>query len=85
MHSVLVQTTQTLGRLLLMRLHLEVRTKFPNLAWHCSRVEVRTRVNKTETDTPEEPEVQVFLCDRWLRAEDGPVELRSGKCKKCLC
>lgn len=25
--------------------------------------------------------MQLFLCDRWLRAEDGAVELRTGKCK----
>uniref|UniRef100_A0A3Q3WN32 Lipoxygenase domain-containing protein n=1 Tax=Mola mola TaxID=94237 RepID=A0A3Q3WN32_MOLML len=60
--------------LLLIRLHLEARNGFPNLAWRCSRVEVcRLR------DRPETPQVQVFPCDKWLRAQDGDIELRSGK------
>uniref|UniRef100_A0A671UZK7 Zgc:152891 n=1 Tax=Sparus aurata TaxID=8175 RepID=A0A671UZK7_SPAAU len=65
---VLVRANEPLGGLVLIRLHLEARTGYPNLDWHCSRVEVR-----------EGPEVQVFLCDRWLRTADGDVELRSGK------
>lgn len=69
----------SLGQLLLIRLHLEARNGFPNLAWRCSRVEVcRLR------DRPETPQVQVFPCDKWLRAQDGDVELRSGKRKMTL-
>ncbi|XP_069001797.1 hydroperoxide isomerase ALOXE3 [Embiotoca jacksoni] len=58
-----------LGRLVLVRLRLEVRTGFPDLDWHCSRVAVR------QVDGP----VQVFLCERWLRPVEGDVELRSAK------
>lgn len=35
--------------------------------------------NKGEAET--QSEVQTFLCDRWLRPEDGAIELRSDKCK----
>lgn len=35
-----------------------------------------------ETDPPSE--VQLFVCDRWLRPEDGHIELRSDKCKLLL-
>ncbi|KAM9348490.1 polyunsaturated fatty acid lipoxygenase ALOX15B [Symphorus nematophorus] len=81
---VLVRTNEPLGRLLLVRLHLEARTGFPNLDWHCSRVEVACRpaadgrAGGTQPEDPD-PEVQVFLCDKWLRTADGDVELRSGK------
>lgn len=73
-----------------MRLRLEAQTGFPNLDWHCSQVEVcRLADGQAEEEGrggagPEDPEVQVFLCDRWLRAADGDVELRSGKCKLTL-
>ncbi|XP_072231344.1 hydroperoxide isomerase ALOXE3 [Leuresthes tenuis] len=65
---VQLRTEAPLGELVLVRLRLEARAGFPNLDWHCSRVEVRRRA-----------EVQVFLCDRWLRTAGGDVELRSGK------
>ncbi|TNN75964.1 Hydroperoxide isomerase ALOXE3 [Liparis tanakae] len=77
-----------LGRLLLVRLRLEARTGFPDLDWHCSRVEVRELAGGREAGPgvtgagPEgEPQVQEFLCDRWLRPAEGDVELRSGKCE----
>nr|XP_046267353.1 polyunsaturated fatty acid lipoxygenase ALOX15B [Scatophagus argus]XP_046267354.1 polyunsaturated fatty acid lipoxygenase ALOX15B [Scatophagus argus] len=69
-----IRASSTLGCVLLVRLHLEARAGFPNLDWHCSRVEVRRLA-----ETPEDPEVQVFLCDRWLQTANGDVELRSGK------
>lgn len=72
---VRVQASSPLGRLILVRLRLEVQTRFPNLDWHCSRVEV-CRLSKGQGS-----ETQVFLCDRWLRPADGDVELRSGKCE----
>lgn len=74
---VRVQATSPLGRLILVRLRLEVQTRFPNLDWHCSRVEV-CRLTKGQGS---HSETQVFLCDRWLRPADGDVELRSGKCE----
>uniref|UniRef100_UPI0037E8228A hydroperoxide isomerase ALOXE3 n=1 Tax=Semicossyphus pulcher TaxID=241346 RepID=UPI0037E8228A len=81
--SVRVCTNSPLGHLLLVRLRLEARTGFPNLDWHCSRVEVRKLADEEERAGrgagPEEPDVQVFLCDRWLRTVDGDIELRSGK------
>lgn len=84
---VLVRANEPLGGIVLIRLHLEARTGYPNLDWHCSRVEVREvedgRAEEGGTE-PEGPEVQVFLCDRWLRTADGDVELRSGKCKTSL-
>ncbi|XP_051250700.1 polyunsaturated fatty acid lipoxygenase ALOX15B [Dicentrarchus labrax] len=78
---VRVQVNGPLGCLVLIRLHLEPRTGFPDLDWHCSRVEVRRLAEEGGRGgkTPEEPEVQVFLCDRWLQTADGDVELRSGK------
>nr|XP_024655757.1 hydroperoxide isomerase ALOXE3 [Maylandia zebra] len=72
---VRVQASSPLGRLILVRLRLEVQTRFPNLDWHCSRVEV-CRLSKSQGS---DSETQVFLCDRWLRPADGDVELRSGK------
>ncbi|XP_033933298.1 hydroperoxide isomerase ALOXE3-like [Pseudochaenichthys georgianus] len=72
--AVLVRTEAPLGRLLLVRLRLDARTGFPDLDWHCSRVEV-CRPSEPEKD----PEHQVFLCDQWLRPAGGDVELRSGK------
>lgn len=74
---VRVQASSPLGRLILVRLRLEVQTRFPNLDWHCSRVEV-CRLSKSQGS---DSETQVFLCDRWLRPADGDVELRSGKCE----
>ncbi|KAF1378100.1 hypothetical protein PFLUV_G00186430 [Perca fluviatilis] len=71
--AVRVRASDPFGRLLLVRLRLEARTGFPNLDWHCSRVEVRRLADGPETDP------EVFLCDRWLRPADGDVELRSGK------
>ncbi|XP_030294877.1 arachidonate 15-lipoxygenase B [Sparus aurata] len=82
---VLVRANEPLGGLVLIRLHLEARTGYPNLDWHCSRVEVREVEDGRAEEggrggtEPEGPEVQVFLCDRWLRTADGDVELRSGK------
>ncbi|KAF0022816.1 hypothetical protein F2P81_024797 [Scophthalmus maximus] len=75
---VLVQVDSSLGRLVLVRLRLEAQAGCPNLDWHCSRVEVR-RLAEGSGSRPEDPETQVFLCDRWLRAADGDVTLRSGK------
>ncbi|KAG7515431.1 hydroperoxide isomerase ALOXE3-like [Solea senegalensis] len=75
---VLVQTDSSLGRLVLVRLRLEVQTGFPNLDWHCSHVEVR-RQHERPGSRPEDAETQVFHCDRWLQTGDGDMELRSGK------
>lgn len=68
---VQVRADVPLGQTVLVRLRLEARAGFPDLDWHCSRVEV-CRLTK-------DPETQVFLCDRWLRTADGDVELRSRK------
>ncbi|KAM7373859.1 hypothetical protein PAMP_006549 [Pampus punctatissimus] len=84
---VQVRATAPLGRLVLVRLRLEARTGFPILDWHCSRVEVsRLTDGQAEEEErggegsgSEDPEPQVFLCNRWLRTVDGDVELRSGK------
>uniref|UniRef100_A0A3B3Y116 Lipoxygenase domain-containing protein n=1 Tax=Poecilia mexicana TaxID=48701 RepID=A0A3B3Y116_9TELE len=62
----------------LVRLQLEVQTGFPNVDWHCNRVELRQRV-KGQEPRPNGSDTQVFLCDKWLRTADGDVELRSGK------
>nr|XP_020442878.1 arachidonate 15-lipoxygenase B-like [Monopterus albus] len=75
---VRVQASGPLGRLLLVRLRLEAQTGFPNLDWHCSRVEVRRLAGEPGSGS-EDPELQVFLCDRWLQTANGGVELRSGK------
>ncbi|KAM3869033.1 polyunsaturated fatty acid lipoxygenase ALOX15B [Diretmus argenteus] len=79
-----LQSGGPLGRLLLVRLQLEVRPGFPDLDWHCGRVEVRRLTDRqAEEDRqqarPEDPEVEVFPCDRWLQSADGDVELRTGK------
>ncbi|XP_029303447.1 hydroperoxide isomerase ALOXE3 isoform X2 [Cottoperca gobio] len=76
---VRVRTKAPLGRLVLVRLWLEARNGFPNLDWHCSRVEVRRVVDSSVTGPERDPDVQMFLCDRWLRPAEGDVELRSGK------
>ncbi|XP_043997692.1 polyunsaturated fatty acid lipoxygenase ALOX8 [Gambusia affinis] len=75
---VLVRPSGPLGRVVLVRLQLEVQTGFPNLDWHCNRVELRQRA-KGQEPRPDGSETQVFLCDKWLRTADGDVELRSGK------
>ncbi|XP_075994012.1 polyunsaturated fatty acid lipoxygenase ALOX15B [Genypterus blacodes] len=72
-----VQAVRPLGRLLLIRLRLNPRPGFPDMDWHCDRVEVK-KAEKKEAG-PEDPEVQVFLCDRWLQSADGDVELRTEK------
>ncbi|XP_070773472.1 polyunsaturated fatty acid lipoxygenase ALOX15B [Enoplosus armatus] len=82
---VWVRANGPLGRLVLVRLHLDARTGFPDLDWHCSRVEVRRLADGQAEEggrggtRPGGPEAQVFPCDRWLRTADGDVELRSGK------
>ncbi|XP_054482503.1 hydroperoxide isomerase ALOXE3 [Anoplopoma fimbria] len=79
---VRVQADVPLGRLVLVRLRLEALTGFPDLDWHCSRVEVRRLEDGrggTGAGPERDPQVQVFLCDRWLRPAEGDVELRSGK------
>ncbi|KAK9537042.1 hypothetical protein VZT92_006780 [Zoarces viviparus] len=83
---VRVRANGPLGRLVLVRLRLEAQTGFPNLDWHCSRVEVRKLVDGQEegrggtgAEPERDPQVQVFPCDRWLRPAEGDVELRSGK------
>lgn len=73
---VRVQANGPLGCVLLVRLRLEARAGFPDLNWHCSRVEVR-RVT-------EDPDVQLFPGDRWLQTADGDVELRSGTRNRTL-
>uniref|UniRef100_A0A672YF86 Hydroperoxide isomerase ALOXE3-like n=1 Tax=Sphaeramia orbicularis TaxID=375764 RepID=A0A672YF86_9TELE len=75
---VQVEANARLGRLLSVRLRLEAQTGFPDLDWHCSRVEVCSPGGGGTG--PEDPKVEVFLCDRWLRSRDGDVELRSEKC-----
>ncbi|XP_068436968.1 polyunsaturated fatty acid lipoxygenase ALOX15B [Clinocottus analis] len=83
---VRVRAAGPLGRLVLVRLRLEARTGFPDLDWRCSRVEVRKLAGGQEAGRgvkgagPErDPQVQVFLCERWLRPAEGDVELRTGK------
>ncbi|XP_038564779.1 polyunsaturated fatty acid lipoxygenase ALOX15B isoform X2 [Micropterus salmoides] len=82
---VWVRANRSMGRLILVRLHLEARTGYPNLDWHCNRVEVRRLADRQAEQGgrsqtgPEDPKLQVFLCERWLRTTDGDVELRSGK------
>ncbi|XP_053188070.1 polyunsaturated fatty acid lipoxygenase ALOX15B [Scomber japonicus] len=73
---VRVRSDAPLGRLVLVRLRLEARTGFPDLDWHCNRVEVRPADGPTEEGQGGE---EVFLCSRWLRSADGDVELHSGK------
>lgn len=63
----------------MIRLRLEIRPSFPNRAWHCAWVEVRRVASDGETEA--QSEVQTFLCDRWLRPEDGAIELRNDKRK----
>ncbi|KAG8008381.1 Arachidonate 15-lipoxygenase B, partial [Nibea albiflora] len=85
MCPIRVKANSPLGCVVLIRLHLEAQTGYPDLDWHCSRVEVRRLADRQAEEGvegeagPEDPEVQVFLCDRWLRTADGDVELRSGK------
>ncbi|XP_015227315.1 PREDICTED: hydroperoxide isomerase ALOXE3-like [Cyprinodon variegatus] len=73
---VLVQSSGQLDKVVLVRLRLEAQNGFPNIDWHCNRVEVRQR---TKVKEPVSEEPLVFLCDKWLRTADGDVELRSGK------
>nr|XP_015798083.2 hydroperoxide isomerase ALOXE3 [Nothobranchius furzeri] len=71
---VSIRSNDPLGQLVLVQLRLEAHTGFPNLDWHCSRVEVRHVVDGTD-----DSQTQMFLCDRWLKTADGDIELRSGK------
>ncbi|KAM4547140.1 polyunsaturated fatty acid lipoxygenase ALOX15B [Fundulus diaphanus] len=75
---VLVRADGLLGQVVLVRLRLEAQIGFPNVDWHCNRVEVRQRTI-AQRPMSEDSEPQVFLCDKWLRTSDGDVELRSGK------
>ncbi|XP_017260091.2 hydroperoxide isomerase ALOXE3, partial [Kryptolebias marmoratus] len=68
---VSVRSSGPLGQLILVRLRLEAQAGFPDVNWHCSRVEVRRPAGGSGP--------QVFLCDRWLRPADGDVELCSGQ------
>ncbi|XP_028824917.1 hydroperoxide isomerase ALOXE3-like isoform X2 [Denticeps clupeoides] len=68
-HSLVVRTTEKLGKVLLVRLRLEAFPGFPDLDWHCQQVEVR-RCNLHDAE--------VFPFNKWLRSADGPVELRNG-------
>ncbi|XP_041864674.1 hydroperoxide isomerase ALOXE3 isoform X2 [Melanotaenia boesemani] len=77
MSLIQVQADGPVGQLVLVRLRLEAQTGFPDLDWHCSRVQVCRRAGGQES--AEDPETQVFLCDRWLRTGDGDVELPCGK------
>ncbi|MEQ2184987.1 hypothetical protein GOODEAATRI_013555 [Goodea atripinnis] len=77
---VLVRANDPLGQVVLVRLRLEAQIGFPNVDWHCNRVEIR-QCTKDQEPEPESSESQVFCCDKWLRTADGDVELRSGKCE----
>lgn len=66
--SAQVPVGTPLDPVLLVRLRLEPRCGFPDVDWHCERVEVHLR------DSPED--TQVFVCNRWIRTRDGDVELR---------
>ncbi|KAE8287791.1 Arachidonate 12-lipoxygenase, 12R-type [Larimichthys crocea] len=77
MCPIRVKANSPLGCLVLIRLHLEAETGFPDLDWHCSRVEVCRLADRQAEEggeggtAPEDPEVQVFLCDRWRKFLDG--------------
>ncbi|MED6264270.1 hypothetical protein CHARACLAT_013037 [Characodon lateralis] len=75
---VLLRANGPLGQVVLVRLRLEAQIGFPNVDWHCNRVEIR-QCTKDQEPEPESSETQVFCCDKWLRTADGDVELRSGK------
>uniref|UniRef100_A0A3P8ZLZ6 Lipoxygenase domain-containing protein n=1 Tax=Esox lucius TaxID=8010 RepID=A0A3P8ZLZ6_ESOLU len=67
-----------LGKVVLVRLHLEARTGFPDLDWHCKGVEVRRMYSgQSEAAGQQDEEAEFFPCSRWLRSVDGDVELRN--------
>ncbi|KAL0993737.1 hypothetical protein UPYG_G00112960 [Umbra pygmaea] len=68
----------TLGQVVLVRLCLVTRTGFPDLDWHCSRVEVQKKCNgQVEGAGQLYEEADIFPCNRWLRTVDGCLELRN--------
>ncbi|XP_072317865.1 hydroperoxide isomerase ALOXE3 [Eucyclogobius newberryi] len=71
--SVAVPVVSPLGSVLLIRLRLEPQDGFPDLDWHCDRVELRLQEGE---ELPDGAGPQVFFCHRWIRSSDGDVEIR---------
>ncbi|XP_057217067.1 hydroperoxide isomerase ALOXE3-like [Triplophysa rosa] len=70
-YTIVITPTEEVGKLVLMKLRLEAQPGFPDLNWHCQDVEVRRH--------SEDPNVDVFLCHKWIQSADGCVELRNDK------
>ncbi|XP_052443652.1 polyunsaturated fatty acid lipoxygenase ALOX8 [Carassius gibelio] len=70
-YTVVINPKEEIGIVVLLRLRLEPQPGFPDLDWHCHDVQVRR--------SPEEPEVEVFPCYKWIRTADGYIELRNEK------
>ncbi|XP_057216414.1 polyunsaturated fatty acid lipoxygenase ALOX8-like isoform X2 [Triplophysa rosa] len=70
-YTIVITPTEEVGKLVLMKLRLEAQPGFPDLNWHCQDVEVRRH--------SEDPNVDVFLCHKWIQSADGYVELRNDK------
>ncbi|XP_062867670.1 polyunsaturated fatty acid lipoxygenase ALOX15B [Trichomycterus rosablanca] len=70
-YTVKIKPDANIGNVVLVRLRLEARPGFPDLAWHCLDIQVKLTANATE--------VGCFPCHRWIKSSDGDVVLRSDR------
>ncbi|MEQ2209494.1 hypothetical protein XENOCAPTIV_030881, partial [Xenoophorus captivus] len=64
---VLVRANGPLGQVVLVRLRLEAQIGFPNVDWHCNRVEIR-QCTKDQEPEPESSETQINGKQTYLSA-----------------
>ncbi len=87
-YTVVIKPKEEVGIVVLLRLRLEAQPGFPDLDWHCQDVQVRRSSEDPEDvqvrRSSEDPEVEVFPCHKWIRTEDGCIELRNEKGERFL-
>ncbi|XP_073791109.1 uncharacterized protein isoform X1 [Danio rerio] len=69
--TVVIMPEEEVGILVLVKLRLEAQPGFPDLDWHCQDVQVK--------HSSEDPEMEVFPCNKWIRTADGHIILRNDK------
>ncbi|NP_001070178.2 uncharacterized protein LOC767741 [Danio rerio] len=69
--TVVIMPEEEVGILVLVKLRLEAKPGFPDLDWHCQDVQVK--------QSSEDPEMEVFPCNKWIRTADGHIILHNDK------
>nr|XP_055037126.1 hydroperoxide isomerase ALOXE3 [Misgurnus anguillicaudatus] len=69
-YTIVIKPTDEVGQVVLLKLRLEAHPGFPDLNWHCQDIQVRHS---------EDSNIEVFPCNKWIRSEDGYIELRNDK------